>query len=77
MKTRLAAFAGTVRRMVRLRPLAVTLAMMMIHIASQDRTLTGTINRVIQFAIAYALVAWAMKPNIPHHAEDDSGRTMA
>jgi hypothetical protein len=63
VKKRLAAFAGTVRRMVRLRPLAVTLAMMMIHIASKETTLAGTIDRLIQFAMAYALVAWAMKPN--------------
>ena len=63
MRKRFAAFAGTVRRFVRLRPLAVTMAMMLIHIASRDRTLDGTIDRLIQFAMAYVLVAWAMKPN--------------
>ena len=67
MRKRLSAFAGTVRRMVRLRPLAVTMAMMTIHIASKDRTLDGTLDRVIQFAFAYALVAWAMKPNAQAH----------
>ena len=51
------------KRLFRLRPLAVTLAMMMIHIASKETTLAGTIDRLIQFAMAYALVAWAMKPN--------------
>ena len=60
MKKRLAAFAGTVRRFVRLRPLAVTMAMMLIHIASKETTIDGTIDRLIQFAFAYALVAWAM-----------------
>jgi len=54
-------------RFVRLRPLAVTFAMMLIHIASKDRTLDGTIDRVIQFVFAYALVAWAMKPNDQAH----------
>jgi hypothetical protein len=49
--------------MVRLRPLAVTMAMMLIHIASKETTIPGTIDRLIQFAMAYALVAWAMKPN--------------
>ena len=39
------------------------MAMMLIHIASKDMTLNGTIDRVIQFAFAYALVAWAMQPN--------------
>lgn len=63
MRQRLAAFAGTVRRFVRLRPLAVTFAMMLIHIASKDTTLSGTIDRLIQFCFAYALVAWAMRPN--------------
>jgi hypothetical protein len=52
------------KRLVRLRPLAVTLAMMMIHIASKETTLAGTIDRLVQFAMAYALVAWAMKPNL-------------
>jgi hypothetical protein len=55
--------------MVRLRPLAVTLAMMLIHISSKETTIAGTIDRSIQFAMAYALVAWAMKPN----AEADKG----
>jgi len=63
MKKRLAAFAGTVRRFVRLRPLAVTMAMMLIHIASKETTIYGAIDRLIQFAMAYVLVAWAMKPN--------------
>ena len=51
------------KRMVRLRPFAMTLAIIMIHIASKDRTLEGTLDRVVQFAFAYALVAWAMQPN--------------
>ena len=55
-------------RLVRLRPLAVTMAMMLIHIASTERTLDGAIDRVIQFAFAYALVAWAMKPNISNES---------
>ena len=63
-----AAFAGTVRRMVRLRPLAVTMAMMLIHIASKETTLDGAIDRLIQFCFAYALVAWAMKPNAESEA---------
>ena len=63
MRKPFAAFAGTVRRFVRLRPLAVTMAMMLIHIASKEATIDGTIDRLIQFAMAYALVAWAMKPN--------------
>ena len=67
MKKRLAAFAGTVRRMVRLRPLAVTFAMLLMHIASKETTIAGTIDRLIQFAMAYALVAWAMKPNGENH----------
>ena len=58
-----AAFAGTVRRMVRLRPLAVTFAMLLMHVASKETTIAGAIDRLIQFAMAYALVAWAMKPN--------------
>jgi hypothetical protein len=60
---RLAAFAGTVRRMVRLRPLAVTFAMLLMHNASKETTIYGAIDRLIQFAFAYALVAEAMKPN--------------
>jgi hypothetical protein len=63
MKKRLAAFAATVRRMVRLRPLAVTFAMLLMHVASKETTIAGAIDRLIQFAMAYALVAWAMKPN--------------
>jgi hypothetical protein len=39
------------------------MAMMMIHIASKETTLDGTIDRLIQFAMAYALVALAMKPS--------------
>jgi hypothetical protein len=54
------------KRLVRLRPLAVTMAMLLLHIASKDRTLDGAIDRVIQFAFAYALVAWAMRPNAEH-----------
>jgi hypothetical protein len=49
--------------MVRLRPFAVTFAMMLIHIASKETSLGGAIDRLIQFCFAYALVAWAMKPN--------------
>lgn len=44
-----------------LRPLAMTAAIMMIHIGSTDRTLDGTIDRLIQFAVAYTLMVWAMK----------------
>jgi hypothetical protein len=55
--------------MVRLRPLAVTFAMLLMHVASKETTIAGTIDRLIQFAMAYALVAWAMKPN-----NDLSGR---
>jgi len=51
------------KRMVRLRPLAVTFAMLLMHIASKETTVEGAIDRIIQFAMAYALVAWAMKPN--------------
>ena len=51
------------KRIVRLRPLAVTLAMLLMHIASRETTIAGTIDRLIQFAMAYALVAWAMQPN--------------
>jgi hypothetical protein len=40
--------------------------MLLLHIASKDRTLDGAIDRVIQFAFAYALVAWAMRPNAEH-----------
>jgi hypothetical protein len=54
---------NTLRRMVRLRPLAVTFAMLLMHVASKETTIAGTIDRLIQFAMAYALVAWAMKPN--------------
>ena len=50
--------------MVRLRPFAVTFAMMLIHIASKETSLGGAIDRLIQFCFAYALVAWAMKPNV-------------
>ena len=53
---------ATVKRWFRIRPLAVALAMMMIHIASKELTWAGTIDRLIQFAFAYVLVAWAMKP---------------
>ena len=60
---------NTLRRMVRLRPLAVTFAMLLMHVASKETTIAGTIDRLIQFAMAYALVAWAMKPN-----NDLSGR---
>jgi hypothetical protein len=51
------------QRIVRLRPLAVTFAMMLIHVASKETTIAGAIDRLIQFVMAYALVAWAMKPN--------------
>jgi len=57
------------KRMVRLRPLAVTFAMLLMHIASKETTVAGAIDRIIQFAMAYALVAWAMKPNARPHAE--------
>jgi hypothetical protein len=63
VKKRLAAFVGTVRRMVRLRPLAVTFAMLLMHVASKEISIGGAIDRLIQFCFAYALVAWAMKPN--------------
>ena len=62
------------KRMVRLRPFAMTLAMMMIHNASKDRTLEGTLDRVVQFAFAYALVAWAMQPNSPLGAKREAGK---
>ena len=62
-KTSAARVSRKVRGLVRLRPLAVTFAMMLIHIASKDTTIGGAIDRLIQFAMAYALVAWAMKPN--------------
>ena len=51
------------KRMVRLRPLAVTFAMLLMHIASKEATVAGAVDRLIQFAQAYALVAWAMRPN--------------
>ena len=55
------------KRLVRLRPLAVTFAMLLMHIASKETTVAGAIDRIIQFAMAYALVAWAMKPNDQAH----------
>ena len=62
---RLAAFAGTVRRLVRLRPLIVVVAMGMIHVSSLDPTWDGFIDRLVQIIIAYALIclAWPEKPN--------------
>ena len=60
------------KRMVRLRPLAVTFAMLLMHIASKETTIAGAIDRLIQFAMAYALVAWAMKPNAGGEFRRDS-----
>ena len=51
---------AAIKRLCRLRPLAVTAAMVMIDVASKDATVGGFVERVIQFALAYTLVAWAM-----------------
>jgi len=53
------------KRIVQLRPLAVTFAMLLMHVASKETTIAGAIDRIIQLVMAYALVAWAMKPNKP------------
>ena len=60
------------KRLVRLRPLAVTFAMLLMHIASKETTVAGAIDRIIQFAMAYAMVAWAMKPNDRLHGREGS-----
>jgi hypothetical protein len=55
------------KRMVRLRPLAVTMAIVAIDIASKECSLGGAIDRISRFVFAYALVAWAMMPNAKDH----------
>jgi len=49
-------------RLFRFRPLAVVAAMVMVHCASKELTPDGMLDRLIQFSLAYALVAWAMRP---------------
>ena len=66
--------SGSKKRMVWLRPLAVTFAMLLMHVASKEKTVEGAIDRIIQCAMAYALVAWAMKPNAAGHGGD--GRSL-
>lgn len=65
------AICAVTGKLVRLRPLAVTFAMLLMHIASKETTVEGAIDRIIQFTMAYALVAWAMKPNNSNEGRQD------
>ena len=52
-------------RLVRLRPLGVVLAMVLIHVGSREATLHGFIDRLVQAIAAYAVLCacWPKQPN--------------
>ena len=58
-----------VKGFVRLRPLGVVLAMILIHVGSRDATLHGFLDRLVQTVAAYVVLCavWPKQPNDQAH----------